>query len=145
MHAQAEPSAVLFELVPSAADSESVVRTRDALAGINPQHPLAFEFAATPRGLRFFLRANSSETCASILGQLRSNYPQASLQPVSAGKRRYIDPLELGPHEVVEAVELVPLRDSALPIDTDPRHGEPFVGVLSAALASTAADIRVIG
>lgn len=140
-----ELSPVLYELFPSRLDDEPVNRARTAFAGLAGEQGFGLEFAASGGSLRFFLRADSSARAAFVLGQLRAAYPQADFEPIPVGDHPHLDPLTVGPHETGISLELRPTRDSAFPLDIDPRHGEPLAGVLAAAVSGAGRDVRVIG
>ncbi len=139
-----EDPVVLYELVPSPLDDEAVVRARSAFSGLAGVHGFAFEVAATDDGLRFYLRTASDRMAETVLGQLRAAYPQAAVRPHAMVDRPLLDPLSVGGQERAAAVELHLTRDSAFPLDTDVRHGDPFIGVLAAAVSARAPGERVV-
>jgi hypothetical protein len=132
---------VLYELFPARWDEEPVMRARTVFAGLAGIEGFALEFAASEDVLRFYLRAASDEVAATVLGQLRAAHPQMSFEPVTGSR----DPVEVAAHEERHAVQLTLIRDAALPLDTDTRHGEPLAGVLAAAVAVAREGVRVIG
>ena len=101
----------------------------------------ALEFAASDDLLRFYLRAASDEVAATVLGQLRAAHPQMSSELVP----EHLDPLDLAVGEECRALQLNLVRDAALPLDTDARHGEPLAGVLAAAVAAAHGGARIVG
>ncbi|MBN9492273.1 TraM recognition domain-containing protein [bacterium] len=132
---------VLHELVPSPHDDEPVARARAAFSGLAGVRGVAFEVAASDRSLRFYVRSTSNDGAHSVLAQLRGAYPQVALQPTDLSRE---DPLSTAAHEVAASVELQLSRDSAFPLDTDVRHGDPFLGVLAAAAAGLGGGGRVV-
>ncbi|MBA4181325.1 MAG: hypothetical protein C0506_12110 [Anaerolinea sp.] len=139
-----EDPVVLHELIPSPLDDEPVLRARSAFSGLAGVHGFAFEVAATDDGLRFYLRTPSGGVAESVLGQLRAAYPQAAVYPRALVGRRHLDPLAVGDQETAAAVELHLTRHSAFPLDTDVRHGDPFTGVLAAAVSARVHGERVV-
>ncbi|HEY5477209.1 MAG TPA: hypothetical protein VIK11_10905, partial [Tepidiformaceae bacterium] len=144
MRPTANPSELLYELVPSPLDDEPVVRARSAFSGLAGVGGFALEAAATDAGLRFYLRTRSEGAARYPLGQLRAAYPQAAVHPPLLAGRPRMDPLAVGEQEVAVQVKLQLARDSAFPLDTDVRHGDPFTGVLAALVASRAPGERVV-
>ncbi|MCZ2109415.1 MAG: type IV secretory system conjugative DNA transfer family protein [Dehalococcoidia bacterium] len=140
-----ELSPVLYELFPSRWDDQPVNRARTVFAGLAGEQDFGVEFAASGGSLRFFLRAVSPARAASVLGQVRAAHPQADFEPIPVQDHPHLDPLSAASHEAAISLELRLSRDSAFPLDIDPRHGEPLAGVLAAAVSSAGRDVRVIG
>jgi hypothetical protein len=139
-----EPPTTLYELFPSRWDDDPVTRARTVFAGLAGVHGFAFEFAASEGLLRFYLRAERQDVAAAVLGQVRAAYPQADFEPTPLDLHPHMDPLAPSPHEVPVAFDLALSRDSAFPLDTDSRHGEPLAGVLAAAVSAASGSSRVV-
>ena len=141
-----EQNTVLYEVFPSRWDDDPVSRARTVFAGLAGVQDFALEWTAMESGLRFYVRATEERAAAAVLGQVRAAYPQADFDEVPVERKPHLDPLHVAGHEMASLVELHLDRDSALPLDTDVRHGEPLAGVLAAAVsAATRGDTRVVG
>ncbi|MPZ48929.1 MAG: TraM recognition domain-containing protein [Dehalococcoidia bacterium] len=134
----------LVEVRPSQWDDESMLRSRAMLSGLAWHEPLALEFVTRPGEVRFFIRGLSEDGLEAGVSQFRAAYPQAGVQWLDLTDRPYLDHCRTGPGEVHRGACCRLGRDSAYPLATDPRRGDPFKAVLAAA-ASVHPGERVVG
>src|SRR3972149_3920031 len=71
---------LLVEVIPSRWDDEPIVRAQSMAAGLAGVDGVSLEFAATARGLRFYVRAASAASMGGVQAQLGAAYPQAGLR-----------------------------------------------------------------
>ena len=125
---------LLAEVIPSRWDDEPIVRAQSMAAGLAGVDGVSLEFAATARGLRFYVRAASAASMGGVQAQLGAAYPQAGLREIPTGERPDLDPAWQAQGEEAAGVELRLRRGRDLPLASDwHRRADPLKGVLAAA------------
>src|SRR5579863_173903 len=86
-------------IVPRASSTREIAALETAMQGLalDSRHPVALELAATATSRQFLLRATTPLAQQHLADQVLARYPQASIQPVTAGD----DPLVLRTGEAV--------------------------------------------
>ena len=125
---------VLLQVLPSRWDDDPIRRATALFRGLVGLDACSLEFAASAKGIRFYVRAGTRETLLTVRSQLRANYPQAELREVPVAADLRLDPAHPSATGVMEAAE-VRLRHSwVLPLATEwPDGDDPLASILAAA------------
>jgi hypothetical protein len=91
-------------IVPRANSTREIATLETAMQGLalDARHPVALELAASATSRQFLVRATSEMAQRHLADQVQARYPQATIQPVTAGD----DPLVMRNAEAVSVVEL---------------------------------------
>ncbi|HVB23420.1 MAG TPA: hypothetical protein VNG51_15885 [Ktedonobacteraceae bacterium] len=121
--------------VPRASSTREIAALETAMQGLalDSRHPVALELAATATSRQFLVRATTPFAQRHLADQVQARYPQASMQPVTAGD----DPLVLCTGEAVSVVELRAGAAAYLPLrnwrerELLQEGADPLLGVLA--------------
>jgi hypothetical protein len=128
--------ALAFSVIPPLQEKIDIAAVEAIMQSLvlDEDHPVALELAGTTDRRQFIVRATTPTALDHVEALLRARYPQIEIRPLG----RHEDPLLLGVHEAVSAVELQAGGASYLPLRTwqetkqEEEQVDPIPALLSA-------------